>query len=150
MASPSFALDSASRRRISLAAIDATVAARLGPTRGLGNSQPACFNRQVAMYLASRVGRWSTTVIGQFYNGRDHATVVHGIQRIESMRESDPDLDALLSDLKRDLIDLDRIQPKTIDKASGSQVSLSKGDLDELADLIAERVFARLQKRMPA
>jgi chromosomal replication initiation ATPase DnaA len=74
MASRSFAPDSASRRRISLRAIHATVSARLGPTCGLGNSQPACFNRQVAMYLASRVGGWSTTVIGLFYNGRDHST----------------------------------------------------------------------------
>ena len=37
--------------------IDAVVSARLGPTRILGNSQPACFNRQVAMYLARHVGR---------------------------------------------------------------------------------------------
>ncbi len=150
MASPSFAPDSALRRRVSLAVIDATVSARLGPTRGLGNSQPACFNRQVAMYLASRIGRWSTTVIGRFYNGRDHSTVVHGIQRIESMRESDPDLDALISDLKHILTDIDPIQPKLMDNPSGSHLSLSDGALDELADLIAERVFARLQTRMPA
>jgi hypothetical protein len=35
MASPSFAPAYASRKRISLAAIDAAVSARLGPTRGL-------------------------------------------------------------------------------------------------------------------
>jgi hypothetical protein len=52
------------------------------------------------MYLASNVGRWSTTVIGRFYGGRDHSTVIHSIQRIEAMREIEPDLDALLSDLK--------------------------------------------------
>ncbi len=45
MASPSFVPDSFAGRRISLAEIDSTVSARLGPTRGLGNSQPACFNR---------------------------------------------------------------------------------------------------------
>jgi hypothetical protein len=27
------------------------------------------------MYLAKQVGRWSTTIIGCFYNGRDHSTV---------------------------------------------------------------------------
>ena len=69
MASPSFAPELVAGRRISLAQIDAAVSARLGPTRGLGNSQPACFNRQVAMYLAKQVGRWSTTIIGRFYNG---------------------------------------------------------------------------------
>lgn len=95
------------------------------------------------MYLASRLGRWSTTLIARFYNGHDHSTVVHGIHRIESMRESDPDLDALISDLKRVLIDVDPIQPKLIEIASGSHVSLSNGDLDELAELIAERIGPR-------
>ena len=85
---------------MSLAHIDEVVSMRLGPTRGLGKSQPACFNRQVAMYLAGRFGRWSTTVIGRFYGGRDHSTVVHSIQRIEAMREVDPELDVLLCDLK--------------------------------------------------
>jgi len=105
MASPSFAPEPLSQKRISLAAIDAVVSAKLGTTRTLGNAQPACFNRQVAMYLAARVGRWSTTVIGRFYNGRDHSTVVHGIQRIEALRESDPDVDALLTELKKQLIE---------------------------------------------
>ncbi|MBV8729733.1 MAG: hypothetical protein JO336_07980, partial [Acidobacteriia bacterium] len=53
--------------------------------------------------MGSRLGRWSTTVIGRFYNGRDHSTVCYAIQRIESLRESDPDVDALISDLKRQL-----------------------------------------------
>ena len=103
MASPSFVPQSSPGRRIPLAEIDALVSARLGPTRGLGNSQPACFNRQVAMYLAARVGRWSTTVIGRFYGGRDHSTVCYGIQRIDSLSETDPEVDALLADLKRRL-----------------------------------------------
>ena len=92
-------------RRISLAEIDAAVSARLGPTRVPGNAQPACFNRQVAMYLARHVGRWSTTVIGRFYNGRDHSTVCHGIQRIEALRESDPEVDALLAELKQRILE---------------------------------------------
>lgn len=100
MASASFSPNTSNRQRISLAQIDSVVTALLGPTRGLGKSQPACFNRQVAMYLASHLGRWSTTVIGRFYGGRDHSTVVHSIQRIEAMREIEPDLDGLLCDLK--------------------------------------------------
>jgi chromosomal replication initiator protein len=96
MASASFAPDLARYRRISLAEIDAAVSARLRATRGLGNSQPACFNRQVAMYLTKTVGGWTTTVIGRFYNGRDHSTVCYGIQRIEALRESDPEVDALV------------------------------------------------------
>ena len=53
MASWAFASNVFSRRRVSLAEIDAAVSACLGPTQGLGNSPPACFNRQVGMYLAS-------------------------------------------------------------------------------------------------
>src|SRR4051795_2196823 len=87
-------------RRISVVEIDAAVSARLGPTRIPGNAQPACFNRQVAMYLARHVGRWRTTTIGRFYNGRDHSTVCHGIQRIEVLRENNPEVDALLAELK--------------------------------------------------
>ncbi|MFL6446773.1 MAG: helix-turn-helix domain-containing protein [Bryobacteraceae bacterium] len=104
MASPSFAPKSLSQKRLSLAEIDAVVSAKLGATRTPGNAQPACFNRQVAMYLAARIGRWSTTEIGRFYNGRDHSTVCHGIQRIDELRNSDPDVDALLSELKAQLV----------------------------------------------
>jgi hypothetical protein len=41
MGSPSFAPDLHSQRRLRLSEIDSIVSARLGPTRGLGNSQPA-------------------------------------------------------------------------------------------------------------
>lgn len=149
MASPPFAPNVVSHRRVPLAKIDAAVAARLGPTRGLGNSQPACFNRQVGMYLARHVGRWSTTVIGRFYNGRDHSTVCYGIQRIEALRESDPDVDALITDLKHELsADVDSPAAKW-DTAPHSSVSLRRCDLQALADLIAERVYARIGTRMP-
>jgi chromosomal replication initiator protein len=74
-------------RRIALADIDDVVSARLGETRVPGNGQPAAFNCQIAMFLANRVGGWSTVQIGRFYNGRDHSTVIHSIRRIEAIRE---------------------------------------------------------------
>jgi hypothetical protein len=136
-------------RRISLAEIDAAVSARLGPTRVSGNAQPACFNRQIAMYLARHIGRWSTTAIGRFYNGRDHSTVCHGIQRIEAMRETDSDVDTLISELKQHLIR----EHKSPDVASyhGKAVGVAMPDkinVDELADLISVRVCAYLETRM--
>ena len=150
MASSAFAPDVFSRRRVSLTEIDAAVSARLGPTRGLGNSQPACFNRQVGMYLARHVGRWSTTVIGRFYNGRDHSTVCYGIQRIEALRESDPDVDALVADLKTQLsVGDDSPNARAKTEECGSAITLSRSDLDQLADLIAACVCAALQKEMP-
>ena len=145
MASPSLAPIPHAERRIPLAEIDAVVSARLGPTRGLGNSQPACFNRQVAMYLAARIGRWSTTVIGRFYNGRDHSTVCYGIQRIESLKDSDAEVDALLSDLKRHLgICTEGLSGNSTAPAAvtAPKSLLSQSEIERLADLVAARVYA--------
>ena len=151
MATASFSPDLSSGRRIPPAEIDAAVAARLGPTRGLGNSQPACFNRQVAMYLASHVGRWSTKIIGRFYGGRDHSTVVYSIQRVEAMREMNSDLEVLLTDLKRRLQDgykptltatLDPTKPRPLSSP------FSESQLERLADLVAERIADRLSQRL--
>jgi len=149
MASFSFAPDPAIRWRIPIAEIDAAVCARLGPTRGLGNSQPACFNRQVAMYLAKHVGGWTTTIIGRFYHGRDHSTVCYGIQRIEAMRDSDADVDALVGELRRHL--LQEHGGHRDDKDSGRdrcKSELPALSIEELADRIAERVYARLEERI--
>jgi hypothetical protein len=136
-------------RRLSLAKIDAVVSARLGPTRIPGNEQPACFNRQVAMYLAKHVGGWSTTVIGRFYNGRDHSTVCHGIQRIESLRESNPEVDVLLAELKLQLDQggegPDETELPEMPRKSARVPQLS---VDEVADVVAKRVCAYLEKRL--
>src|SRR3954465_7940438 len=148
MASGSFAPNSSSRR-VPLSKIDHAVSARLGPTSGLGNSQPACFNRQIAMYLAKHVGRWSTTVIGRFYHGRDHSTVCYAIQRIEALREGNPDLDSLLSSLKSELLRDDQVRGQEATSEPESVLRLNRGDLEQLADLIAESVFTRLKKREP-
>ena len=152
MVSPSFAPQSVREPRLSLAEIDALVSARLGPTRGLGNSQPACFNRQVAMYLAARVGRWSTTVIGRFYGGRDHTTVCHGIQRIESLSESDPEVDTLLADLRRRLSEENgnraaEVRPVPFKTESPE---LSDKDIHRIAAAVAEKVCAYLDANLEA
>src|SRR4051794_21484081 len=133
--------------RISLTQIDAAVSARLGPTRVPGNAQPACFNRQIAMYLARHVGRWSTTAIGRFYNGRDHSTVCHGIQRIEGLRESDPEIDGLLTCLRDQVVDSDDFE-EAGHQRSAFRKSNSSTHVEQLADLIAERVCAYLEKRI--
>jgi hypothetical protein len=148
MASPSFAPEPLAHKRISLAEIDAAVSAKLGATRTLGNAQPACFNRQVAMYLAARLGRWSTTVIGRFYNGRDHSTVCHSIQRIEALRESDPAVDTLLSELKDQLVEhagqADR-QHVTALRIPARRYQLSDSELKQMANGIADRFAERMR-----
>src|SRR5215475_12590442 len=81
---------------VSLARIDRVVSAHLGPGRVPGNAQGPCFSRQVSMYLAKRVGQWSLSQIGRFYNSRHHTTVLHAIEKIENLRKTDEAVDALV------------------------------------------------------
>lgn len=82
--------------RLSLEQIEATVADHFGNGRVPGNQSAPCLSRQVSMYLAKNVVGWSTTRIGRFYNGRHHTTVLHAIQKIERLRQTDESVDALL------------------------------------------------------
>jgi len=126
-----------SHRRVSLGEIDTVVSERLGSTRGLGKSQPACFNRQVAMYLASHIGRWSATTIGRFYGGRDHSTVVHAIQRVERLRVADVEMEALLSEFERSLAS---------NKEQGTRATLPR---PIGSNQVALRVYQRLEPGTP-
>jgi chromosomal replication initiator protein len=47
--------------------------------------------RQVAMYLLRRRTHMTLVEIGDFFNGRDHTTVVHSIQKIRDLSDSYPD-----------------------------------------------------------
>jgi chromosomal replication initiator protein len=88
---------------VTLPQIEVTVSEYLGPGRVLGNKQNECFSRQISMYLAKRVGGWSTPQIGRFYNGRHHTTVLYAIEKIERLRKQDASVDALLEVLSGDL-----------------------------------------------
>lgn len=44
------------------------------------------------MYLAKNVVGRSPTRIGRFYNGGHHTPVLHAIQKIERLRETDESL----------------------------------------------------------
>ena len=55
------------------------------------------------MYLAKNVAGWSTTRIGRFYNGRHHTTVLHAIEKIERLRQTDESLDALIEVITAEL-----------------------------------------------
>lgn len=71
-----------------------------------------------------------------------------GIQRIEALRESDPDIDTLITDLKHELCISGDLPVAKPDSKPHRSLRLSHGDLQTLADLIAERVYARIEKRV--
>lgn len=57
--------------------------------------------RQIVMYLAKTMTKSSYPEIGRRLGGRDHTTIMHGVNRINSLRKSIPDLDAELQELTR-------------------------------------------------
>lgn len=59
--------------------------------------------RQVAMYLAKKLTPRSLPEIGRIFGGRDHSTVIHAVKTIEAMRLDNPDMDADIRTLQRQL-----------------------------------------------
>ncbi len=56
-----------------------------GPSR----KQPLARARQVAMYLCRELTDLSLPKIGREFGGRDHTTVLHGLDRVKSLMQSD-------------------------------------------------------------
>jgi chromosomal replication initiator protein len=59
--------------------------------------------RQIAMYLSREITEFSTTEIGTEFGGRDHTTVMHAYDRIESLMKGDESFANTVIKLKRDL-----------------------------------------------
>jgi len=64
-------------------------------------TQNIVFPRHVAMYLSRKLIDVSLPVVGRIFGGRDHATVIHGCEKIVEMMENDINLQNVLFDLER-------------------------------------------------
>ncbi|KIC49751.1 chromosomal replication initiator protein DnaA [Tateyamaria sp. ANG-S1] len=71
----------------------------IGPKRLRAYARP----RQVAMYLAKHMTSRSLPEIGRRFGGRDHTTVMHGVKRIEELKQSDGQIAEDLELLRRAL-----------------------------------------------
>ncbi len=71
----------------------------IGPKRVRSYARP----RQVAMYLAKQLTTRSLPEIGRRFGGRDHTTVIHGVRRIEDLKEKDSQIADDLELLRRAL-----------------------------------------------
>ncbi len=58
--------------------------------RGPQRFKEATTARQIAMYLIRRFTSLSLTEIGKEFEGRDHSTVLHSIEKVEKAMEKDP------------------------------------------------------------
>ena len=57
--------------------------------KGKKRTKSVVLPRQIAMYITRSITEFSTTEIGYEFGGRDHTTVMHSVQRVEGMIQSD-------------------------------------------------------------
>lgn len=73
-----------------IAATAAAYGFAVADLRGPSRKQPLVRCRQVAMYLCRELTDLSLPKIGALFGGRDHTTVMHGVDKITTMLTSDP------------------------------------------------------------
>jgi chromosomal replication initiator protein len=72
-----------------------------GDLKGKKRTKAIAFPRQVAMHISREMTEYSTTEVGLEFGGRDHTTVMHGCQRVESRMKTDPTLEPTVNHLVR-------------------------------------------------
>ncbi|MCL1932165.1 MAG: chromosomal replication initiator protein DnaA [Treponema sp.] len=74
--------------------------------KGKKRTQKIVYPRQLAMFICREMTDFSTTEIGESFGGRDHTTVMHSIDKIQSLLITDPALDSTIESLKRQIKEL--------------------------------------------
>jgi chromosomal replication initiator protein len=72
---------------------------KVSEIKSRNNSKQIAFPRQVAMYLCKQLTDLSYPDIGKLFNNKHHSTVMYSVEKIETLRSSDPDLDRTLETL---------------------------------------------------
>ncbi len=73
--------------------------------KGKKRTKVIAFPRQLAMYIVREMTEYSTTEVGLEFGGRDHTTVMHACQRIDSRMRTDPTLEPTIQFLVRTIKD---------------------------------------------
>jgi len=96
-------LSHSQERRITIESIIRVVADRfsLQPSqlKQKTNERKIAYPRQIAMYLAKELTPASLPEIGRSFSGKHHTTVLHSIQKIDTLRQRDADLNNLIHNL---------------------------------------------------
>ena len=76
---------------------------RLADLQSKKRSQSITTPRQICMYLARDLTKHSLEEIGGHLGGRDHTTVMHACNKIKQSKNCDPQMQALLAELTRQI-----------------------------------------------
>jgi len=61
------------------------------------NEKRISYPRQVAMFLVKELTHSSLPEIGRAFGGKHHTTVLHSVQKIERMRQQNPELNKIIN-----------------------------------------------------
>jgi chromosomal replication initiator protein len=67
------------------------------------NSRQFAFPRQIAMYLCKKLTKHSYPEIGRAFGGKHHTTVMHSVEKIQSLTDADSSFQRLLLDMSEGL-----------------------------------------------
>ena len=67
--------------------------------RGQSRNKKTAMARQIAMYLMRNLTNLPLKEIGEEFGGRNHATVLSSIRKVEELLKSDPDISATVRDI---------------------------------------------------
>jgi chromosomal replication initiator protein len=88
-------------RKVTIESIQKAVAEQFGlrlvEIKAKNNSRSIVYPRQIAMYLAKHMTEASLPEIGRQFGGKHHTTVLHSVEKIDTVRKTDKDLNRLLN-----------------------------------------------------
>jgi chromosomal replication initiator protein len=94
-------------RRISIESIIRAVGEKFGlqpaQLKIKSNERKIAYPRQIAMYLTKELTAASLPEIGRAFGGKHHTTVLHSIQKIETLRMKDADLNTMIQSVSDSL-----------------------------------------------
>ena len=67
--------------------------------RGQQRDRDAVTARQIAMYLIRRMTNLPTTTIGKYFGDRDHTTVMHSLDKVESKIKGDSEFASMIKEI---------------------------------------------------
>jgi chromosomal replication initiator protein len=65
---------------------------RLSDLKAKNRTKAVAFPRQIAMYLARQLTHASLSEVGRAFGGKDHTTVLHAVDKIQTLLQDDPKL----------------------------------------------------------
>ncbi len=72
---------------------------KLSDLKAKSRTKAVAFPRQVAMYLARQLTHASLAEVGRAFGGKDHTTVLHAVDKIQTLAQEDPRLRKTLDQL---------------------------------------------------